>query len=322
MKEKNIEVSVIFPAYNEQGNIIPLIEKTVKAFQDNNYSGEIVMVNDGSTDETQREAEQMAEKYHVLKIVNHQKNKGLTEALMTGFKNIKGDIIIFLCADLQSDPEEDIPKLMEEIKKGNDMVLGWRQGRKEGRMFVSKTYNLLIRLLFGITVHDMNWIKAFRREVVNDISLRSDWHRYIPVIAAHQGYRVSEIKTKWHERQHGKSKFEGKKRILTGLFDLLTVKFQLSFLDRPMFFFGTPGLFLLFICFLIFIYGLLKYIITTFLLGGEYYASKVLYFTFISCLFGGMLLFALGFLAEFLVTIRDDIKNMQEKQDNSQIKNK
>src|SRR3989338_8710013 len=123
---KKESVSVILPAYNEAGSIAVAAEKSVKALKDNLYEGEVIVINDGSFDNTKAEAERVSSKYPNVRIIDHKNNEGLTNALLTGFRNAKGEIIVFLCADLQSDPEEDIPKLVNEIKRGYDIVLGWR----------------------------------------------------------------------------------------------------------------------------------------------------------------------------------------------------
>ena len=305
-----IRVSVILPAYNEQENIRAVIEKTAAAFRDNDLVGEIVVVDDGSADGTLPAAESAREEFDRVKVLSHRKNRGLTQALLTGFDAAEGEVIIFLCADLQSDPEEDVPKLIAEINAGSDVVLGWRQGRREAKIVVSKLYHWLSRLLFGIRAHDMNWVKAFKREVVADLRLRSDWHRYIAVLAQHEGYKISEVKTNYYPRQHGRSKF-GTRRILAGFFDLIVVKFELSFGERPMFFFGTLGLALLTAAGCIGVYGLTRWLIQDWIQGGDYRPMAVTYFSFISSLLAGGLLFAIGFLGEYLVSIRQSIRSLR-----------
>jgi len=307
------EISIVFPALNEAEGLPLLFEKTVRALEATGHTGEIILVDDGSTDDTPEAAERERAKIPILRVVRHRRNLGLTKALMTGFEAARGDVIVFLCSDLQSDPEEDIPKLLAEIESGNDVALGWRQGRQDGRAFVSKLYHWLSRLLFGIMAHDMNWIKAFRREVVENMKLRSDWHRYIAVLAASEGYKISEVKTQCHPRRHGKSRFS-RRRVFAGFFDLLAVKFQVSFANRPMFFFGSAGLALLTLASLIGLYGVSRYVIEEFIIpGGEYKPRNVTYFAFIAFLFGGLGLFALGFLSELLVSIRDELRDLADR---------
>lgn len=313
-----VQVSVVLPAYNEEENVPLVVEKTAAAFRDNGLAGEIIVVDDGSSDGTLAAANAVAERVEHVKALGHRKNRGLTQALLTGFNAAEGEVIVFLCADLQSEPEEDIPKLLAEIKNGSDVALGWRQGRREMKVVVSKLYHWLSRLLFGIRAHDMNWIKAFRREVVDDLQLRSDWHRYIAVLAQHEGYKISEVQTNYYPRQHGRSKF-GVARVLAGFFDLIVVKFELSFGDRPMFFFGSLGLVLLLIAACIGGYGVVRWVIEDWIAGGDYRPMDVTYFSFISTLLAGGLLFAMGFLGEYLVSIKQSIASARMAKDETRV---
>jgi len=301
--------SVILPAYNEEGSIGVAIEKAVKALKENVRTGEVIVINDGSTDGTKEEAEIRSHRYSNVRIIDHKKNEGLTNALLTGFKNAKGEIIIFLCSDLQSDPEEDIPKLLNEIKKGYDVVLGWRQGRKN-RIIVSKLGHILCKLFFGVSLHDMNWIKAFKREVIKDLPLRSDWHRYIAILADAAGHKITEVKTNYYPRRHGKSKF-GKRRVISSLLDLLTIKFQISFMRRPMFFFGTLGLIFLGVGVLLGLGLLIVVIYTHFSIQ----PAKALYILLLLLFIVGLNFFSLGFLAEFMVTINERMKSLDKNKD-------
>lgn len=234
-------ISVILPAYNEAGNIQEVLEKIQRAFLSQKLNGEVLIINDGSTDNTGKIAEDCKEKYSFLRVLHHRKNMGLTESLMTGFSNIKGDVIIFLCSDLQSNPEEDIPKLLSGIDEGYDMVVGWRENRGDGKLLASKFYNFLSRILFGVTIHDQNWIKAFKKEVVSSLPLRSNWHRFIVPLSYHEGFKIKEVKTNWYPRKYGVSKY-GFNRLFSAAIDLIVVKFRLSFIKRPMFFFGSIGI--------------------------------------------------------------------------------
>lgn len=250
MDKNIINISVILPAYNEQGNIVAVIEKSRKAILSLGQSGQIIVIDDGSTDNTAAEVSKLVSTYPEVTLLRHRTNKGLTEALITGFKHARGEIVVFLCSDLQSNPEEDIPKLVNEIRTGSDVAVGWRQGRKEGKVFLSKVYNFVCKKLFDLPLHDMNWIKAFRREVIEDIELKSDWHRFILMLAAHKGYKISEVKTNWYPRKKGRSKF-GFSRISTSFFDVMAIKFLLIFMDKPIRFFGFWGALLMAIGFLL-----------------------------------------------------------------------
>jgi glycosyltransferase involved in cell wall biosynthesis len=194
--------------------------------------GETVFVDDGSTDGTW------------AKVVSERTRRGNVPALQHRLPQRARRLHRVPAGGLQSDPAEDIPKLVAELEAGVDVVCGRRIGRREGKLLVSLVYNFLCRRLFGVDAHDLNWIKAFRRDVIEAIRLRSDWHRYVVVLAAGNGFRVKEIPTSYYPRHSGRSKF-GRKRILRGLLDLLVVKFELTFKDKPMLLFGSWGLALL-----------------------------------------------------------------------------
>ena len=239
-----VDVSVILPAYNEENNISIAVKKSINALNGLKCSGEIIVIDDGSTDNTAKEVADIISSESQLYMIRHRINRGLTESLITGFSHAQGDIIIFLCADLQSNPEEDIPKLVNEIRMGYDVVVGWRQGRRENKVFLSRIYNFVCAKLFNLHLHDMNWIKAFRREAIEDLELKSDWHRFILMLAAHKGYKIGEVKTNWYPRKKGKSKF-GFSRISTAFFDVMAIKFLLLFMDKPIRFFGFLGMLLI-----------------------------------------------------------------------------
>jgi glycosyltransferase involved in cell wall biosynthesis len=158
-------LSVFIPAYNEAGNITPLFEKIARAFDAQRVAGEIIFVDDGSTDATWVEASTAAAHYPLARLFHHRKRMGKTEAMRTGIPHCRGEVVMFFDADLESNPEEDIPKLLAKLNEGYDVVAGWRQGRRDRKIFASAFANFVSRRLFGLKVHDMNWIKAFRREV-------------------------------------------------------------------------------------------------------------------------------------------------------------
>jgi len=290
----DLDVSVILPAYNEQETIATVVKKAIRALNGLNCSYEIIVVDDGSTDNTRKEVEDLMALIPQprLYIIAHRINKGLTAALLTGFRHTRAATAIFLCADLQSDPEEDIPKLLTEIRNGYDIVVGWRQGRRENKVFLSKVYNFVCARLFGLHLHDMNWIKAFRREVIEDIELRSDWHRFILMLAAHRGYRITEVKTNWHPRRKGKSKF-GPSRIPIALFDAMVIKFLFVFMDNPIRFFGFWGILLIILGSFIFILLILLWITT------QTQLRPLMLLSLFSVLIGVFILM-IGFLAEMI----------------------
>ncbi len=220
-------ISVLTAAHNEVGNIDEFLNKLVRCFQNNSLNGELLIINDGSTDGTDQKILKFMERYNFIRLINKNKREGLTEVLNTGLKNVKGEIIVILPADLESDPEEDIPKLLDKLSEGFDVVAGCRRNRSDGKVLTSKLYNFACRRLFKVSIHDMNWIKAMKKETVNDLKLRSDWHRFLIPILAVRGYRVSEVITNWYPREYGRSKF-GLKRLFVCIYDIITLVFILK----------------------------------------------------------------------------------------------
>ncbi len=288
-----VAVSVFAPAYNEAGNIPLLLEKLDRTLTALALPAEAVIVDDGSTDGTGELLQEACSRYPWLRVLRHRHNRGLTEAMRTGFSAVRGDTVVFIPADLESDPEIDVPALLRKLEEGYDVVSGWRQGRKDGKVPASRVYNWVSARLFGVDAHDMNWIKAFRREVLEDITLRSDWHRFILVIAAAHGYRVGEVKTSYQPRRQGRSKF-GIGRIPRSFLDVLVVKFLLTFSRRPMLFFGGLGLACEALGALLGVLLALYYLLERTQVRPLFSLSLVL-------IAAGLLLFLVGFLAELIV---------------------
>lgn len=300
-------ISVFIPARNEAGNIAPLMGKLERAFQARHLAGEVILVDDGSTDETWSEALAAAERYPFLRLFRHRRPFGLTEAMRTGFRHVRGDVVIFLPADLESDPEEDIPKLLDTLNEGYDVVAGWRQGRSDSKVMASGIYNAVSRRLFNLQAHDMNWIKAFRREVLADLHLRSDWHRFILHLAAEQGYRIGEVPVNFYPRRKGRSKF-GLTRIPVSFLDVLVVKFLMTFSRKPMLFFGGLGSLAILAALGIWTYLTLLYFNTP----GNMQQRPL--FSFAGFLFvAGILLFIGGFLAELIVLQADRLEDLDQR---------
>ena len=289
-------ISVILPAHNEAGNIPVLLDKVAIAFEMLGVvDGEAIVIDDGSSDGTGQAVRDCQEKHAFVKLISHPRNQGLTRALVSGFAAATGDIFVFLPTDLQSDPEEDIPKLLGGLDNGYDMVVGWRQGRREFKKWGSKVYNLLSFLLFGVRLHDQNWIKAMRREVVHNIDFRSDWHRFLAAIAVARGYKVGEVKTNWYERTYGSTHY-GTGRIINALFDMIVLKVQLLYLDNPIRFFGGLGL----VCIGMGLVLTLFYLLIS--SGDNLLLLQRLFILIVLLFFGGALLLTMGILVEILVT--------------------
>ncbi len=300
------KISVVIPAHNEAGNVSTVFEHVATAFDSLGVSGELIFVDDGSTDDTWDEALKTAERYPFARLFRHRRNLGLTEALNTAFANVRGDVVVFLPGDMESDPAMDIPLLLGKIDEGYDAVVGWRQGRHDPKVVASTVYNLASRVLFGLKLHDMNWIKAFRREVIESLPpLRSDWHRFLIHIAASQGFRVGEVKVPYKPRQVGRSKF-GFWRIPISLLDVMVVKFLLTFSRKPMLFFGGLGL-------ISALSGTLIYAYLAYLWFSRGKQQRPLFIFAGVLLLSGLLLFLVGFLAELVVSQGERITVLERR---------
>lgn len=298
-------LSLFIPARNEAGNIQPLFDKIMRAFASMGVEGEIVFVDDGSSDATWSEAQAAASRYPCVRLFRHRKSFGLTEAMRTAFREVRGDIVVFLPSDLESDPEEDIPKLVAKINEGYDVVSGWRQGRRDGKVFASAVANLVSRRLFGLQVHDMNWIKAFRREVVQSLHLRSDWHRFILMLAAAQGYKIGEVQVNYYPRQKGRTHY-GLGRLPVSFLDVLVVRFLITFSRKPMLFFGGIGLALVGTSLATFAVLALIYLVN---LGQR---RPIFDFAGVLLLVG-VLFFFVGFLAELIVSQAERVESLETR---------
>ncbi len=300
---ERLKSSIIVPAFNEEENIPLLVEKIKKMIEKNDFECELIIVDDGSTDSTYERSLNLQEAYPFIKVVRHRRNRGITDALISGFKVAKGDIYIFFPADLQYDPE-DIPRLIKPIYNGADIVTGWKKGRYEKR-FVSKIYNTLSRWLFKVPVHDLNSIKAFKKEVVEKLPLRRDWHRYMVVLAYEEGYRIEEVRVNLYPRKYGRSKF-GFWRIPVGVLDLIAVKFQTTFVKKPMLLFGSVGSISILL-------GLVTGVIALYLRIFRNIGFRPLLYLVILFILAGLSLFALGFLGESIATLFQEIRRLEDR---------
>lgn len=234
-----IDVSVLVPAKDEAENLPLFMEQAAAAFANSTVSYEVVVIDDGSADDTPRVLETLQKRYPFLRVARHRRQRGIADALRTGFLTARGRVLVFYPADLQYKPE-DIPRLVAPILAGeSDMVTGYKQGVYE-KAFVSNIYNGLSRSLFEIPVRDLNSVKAYRREIMEMLPVRPDWHRYMIVIAAENGFTVTEIPVPLYPRNAGVSKF-GIGRIPIGVLDMLSVWFELRFGRKPLLLFGMTG---------------------------------------------------------------------------------
>jgi glycosyltransferase involved in cell wall biosynthesis len=239
---ETVDVSVLVPAKDEAANLPEFLRLCAEALGPTSFSSEVIVVNDGSRDESATVLRGLERSYPFLRVVTHRRQRGIADALRSAGDVARGDIFVFYPADLQYLPS-DIPALVAPILEGRaDIVTGTKQGKYE-KAFVSSVYNALCRRLFGVAVADLNSVKAYRREVMLGVPLRPDWHRYMVVIAAADGFRLTSRPVPLYPRRAGTSKFNWR-RIPIGVFDLLAVWFQLRFGRKPMLFFGIAGAFL------------------------------------------------------------------------------
>jgi glycosyltransferase involved in cell wall biosynthesis len=235
-----IDVSVLVPAKDEAENLPIFMEQAAVAFAAsplNTY--EVIVIDDGSEDDTWAVLQRLTTQYSFLRTVRHRARRGIADALRTGYLHARGAVLVFYPADMQFKPE-DIPRLVAPILADDaDMVTGFKQGKYE-KQFVSGIYNALSRTLFHVPVKDLNSVKAYRREIMDALPVRPDWHRYMIVIAAAQGFTVTEIPVPLYPRHAGKSKF-GLSRIPVGVLDMVSVWFELKFGKKPFLLFGMLG---------------------------------------------------------------------------------
>ena len=243
MKSK-LDISVVVPLYNEEESLPELVAWIDRVAQDNNLSYEVIMVDDGSSDNSWAVVEQLKEHYPATKGIRFARNYGKSAALYCGFEEAEGEVVFTMDADLQDSPDE-IPEMRRMIlEDGYDLVSGWKKKRYDpaGKRLPSKFFNWTARIVSGIKLHDFNCgLKAYRRRVIKSIEVYGEMHRYIPILAKHAGYKkIGEKIVKHSERKYGVSKF-GMERMVKGYLDLISVSFMSHFGRSPMYFFGSLG---------------------------------------------------------------------------------
>lgn len=294
-----VDISIVVPVYNEKESIEELYSRLSEVCQTLKESYEIIFVDDGSNDGSYEILKKIRIKDKKVKIIRFQKNFGKTSALSAGFKFSKGKIIVTMDADLQNDPQ-DIPKLLEVLKSGYDFVNGWRFERNDPflKKITSKLFNLLVSTITGVKLHDHNCgLKAFKREIVENLSLYGDLHRYLPALANWYGAKITETKVKHKPRRYGKSKF-GFKRLVKGMVDLIVVKFLMDYSTRPMHFFGTTGIISFLLGFLVGLYLVIEKIVY-----GTNIGDRPLLILSILLILVGVQLLMIGLLGEILIRI-------------------
>ncbi|HLX21709.1 MAG TPA: glycosyltransferase family 2 protein [Usitatibacter sp.] len=237
-------LSITIPIFNEEPNVEPLHAKLVQSLEALGKPFEIVLVNDGSTDGSAAALDALAARDKRVKVVHFRRNYGQTAAMMAGIRYASGEIIVPMDGDMQNDPA-DIAKLVAKLDEGFDVVSGWRRDRKDSvlqRTLPSRAANFLISWISGVHLHDYGCsLKAYRRDVLKDVKLYGEMHRFIPIYASWEGGRVTEVPVTHHPRMHGQSKY-GVERVLKVVLDLIVVQFLARYANRPIYVFGGFGI--------------------------------------------------------------------------------
>ncbi|HKI77476.1 MAG TPA: glycosyltransferase family 2 protein [Ignavibacteriaceae bacterium] len=290
------KVSIVVPLLNEEESLQPLANEIRKALKPINVGYEVIFVDDGSTDNSLKIIKNICKPDKRFRYISFRKNYGKSAALQMGFSEATGDVVVTMDADLQDDPNE-IQNLLKKLEEGFDLVSGWKKRRHDP--FVKKTssrfFNFITRLMTHIKIHDFNCgLKAYKKEVTENIKVYGELHRYMPVLAKWEGFTVSEIIVKHHPRRYGKTKF-GISRFFKGFIDLITVLFSTRYIKRPMHFFGFLGAFAFFVG--IIVNGYLSYL----WISGESLSNRPMLFFGILLVIVGVQFFSVGLLGEILV---------------------
>ena len=289
-------ISVIIPVFNEIGSLPELMDQLRKVLHI--YSKwEILFVDDGSTDGSTAFLNDLSRKDENVTLIQLHRNYGKSAALAEGFKRAKGEYLITMDADLQDDPSE-IPNLMKKLEEGFDLVSGWKKKRKDpiSKRFPSKIFNYVTRIMTGVKIHDFNCgLKIYRKEVIKTLDLYGGRHRYIPALAGHNKFRISEIQVNHRPRMHGVTKYGGS-RLFHGFFDLISIIFMNRYTQQPLHLFGFFGLF----C------GLASLTVELYVIGRKIFSGHSFYEHLALMLFGAMLFilglwfFSIGLIAEMI----------------------
>ncbi len=236
---KKYSVTVIIPTYNEEGSLEELYRQLTAMLEGSASAHELIFVDDGSADSSLQIIKRLRESDRRVKVISFSRNYGKSPALDEGFKAAKGEIVVTIDADLQDNPDE-IPAMIAKLDEGYDLISGWKRNRQDPitKTWPSKLFNFTTSVASGIKLHDFNCgLKVYRREVVKRVHIHGELHRFIPVLAGWEGFRIGEMKVSHFERQFGKSKY-GAKRLLNGMFDLMTVMFITRRSTTPLHLFG------------------------------------------------------------------------------------
>jgi dolichol-phosphate mannosyltransferase len=242
--DNSTHLSFVIPIYNEEPNIVPLLSRLFETAATFGFPYEVIAVDDGSSDDTFRLLALEAERRPELKVIRFRRNYGQTAAMMAGIDHARGEIVVALDADLQNDPA-DTPQLLAKLAEGYDVVSGWRRERQDAKFtrdLVSRVASRLLSAVFGVRLHDYGCtLKAYRREIIKDVKLYGEMHRFIPVYAHWLGARVTEIPVRHRPRERGRSKY-GLERVVKVVLDMMVVKFLERHFVKPIYVFGGAGL--------------------------------------------------------------------------------
>ena len=303
-----MQISIVIPLLNEEESLAELHQWLTKVLTVNRFSYEIIFVDDGSTDGSWRVIMQLAEKDAQVRGIRFLRNYGKSQALHAGFKAAEGEVVITMDADLQDSPDE-IPALYEMIIKDNyDLVSGWKKKRYDSvlaKNLPSKLFNWAARKTSGLTLHDFNCgLKAYKKEVIKNVEVSGEMHRYIPVLAKNAGFnRITEKVVQHQARKYGVTKF-GMSRFINGFLDLITISFLSHFGKRPMHFFGSLGVLMFFIGFLFSAYlGIDKLFINP---NGRLIADRPQFYLALTTMLIGTQFFIAGFLGEIILKTKNN----------------
>ena len=294
-----MKLSVVVPVYNEEKNLPELFDQTLEALKDADYDWDITFVDDGSKDGSVKVMKALQAKYpQRVRNVVFRRNYGQTAAISAGIDHSDGDIVVLMDADLQNDPA-DIPLLLAELDKGFDVVSGWRKDRQDNtltRTIPSRFANQLISSTTGVHLHDYGCtLKAYRRDVLDNINLYGEMHRFIPVYADDAGAKISEVVVRHHARKHGKANY-GLERTLKVVLDLITGKFLMKFSKKPIYLFGGVGFGMMVIGFGLFLWLAIRRIVTEIgVLTSPWFQIAVMMFLL------GFIAILMGLIAELLM---------------------
>ena len=299
-----VRVSLLVPAKDEADNLAEFVRQCADSLPSIGVPFEVVIANDGSRDDSAEILAGLQREHPFLRVVTHRRQLGIAEALRSAGDAATGDIFVFYPADLQYRPE-DVGSLVAPILAGDaDIVTGTKQGKYE-KAFVSSVYNTLCRWLFGIRVTDLNSVKAYRRDVMANVPMRPDWHRFMVVIAAADGFRLTSTPVPLYPRTAGLSKFNWT-RIPIGVLDLLSVWFQLRFGRKPMLFFGLAGASL-------FMVGFIAGVVAVVLRFAMHADVALLVSLVQTMLITGVVLFGFGFVGELVAGLREEQQELARR---------